>query len=118
MHREITTKTCGLYGINHSKTRLISLSWRRALHIRISANNTANKRKKGALHRPRARKPASKRIASVHEPRTGGDTIRRAAGRAAHENAVRRGGLEASEGRRDRALQERDKSRELAVNAA
>ena len=41
--------------------------------------------------------------------RCGGDTIRRAAGRAAPEDAVRRGGLEVSEACRDRALQERDK---------
>ena len=77
----------------------------------------ANKRKKKASKGPRARKVASKRIASVYEARTGGDTIHRAAGSAAHEDAARRGGLEASEGCRDRALQERDESRALAADA-
>ena len=68
----------------------------------------ANKRKKNALHEPRARKTSLETNASVYEARTGGDTTHRAAGRAAHEGAVRRGGLEASERCRDRALQERD----------
>ena len=39
---------------------------------------------------------------------TGWDTIQRAADRVAHEDAVRRGGLEASEACRNRALRERD----------
>ena len=77
----------------------------------------ANKRKKKATQGPLARKVASKRIASVYEARTGGNTIHRAAGRATREDAVQRGGLEACEGCRDRALQERDKSRALAADA-
>ena len=78
----------------------------------------ANKRKKNALHEPRARKTSLETNASVYEARTGGDAIHKAAGRAANEDAVRRSGLEASEGCRDRALQERDQRRELAANAA
>ena len=77
----------------------------------------ANKRKKKASKGPRARKVASKRIASVYEARTGGDTIHRAVGRAAHQDAVRRGSPEASEGCGHRMLQERDESRQLAANA-
>ena len=65
----------------------------------------------------RSRKAAAKRNASAYEARTGGDSIHRAAGRAVHEDAVRRGGLEASEGCRDRALQDRDKSRALEADA-
>ena len=44
-------------------------------------------------------------------------TLSTAAGRAFHENVVRRGGLEASEGCRDGALKERDENRVLAVTA-
>ena len=91
--------------------------WRRALRIHRTAN-MANKRNNMASHGARARKLASKRIASVYEARTGGDAIHKAAGRAANEDAVRRSGLEASEGCRDRAVQERDQRRELAANAA
>ena len=39
---------------------------------------------------------------------TGWDTIQRAAERVAHEDAVRRAGLETSEACRNRALRERD----------
>ena len=47
---------------------------------------------------------------------TGWDTMQRAAERVAHEDAVRRGGLEASEACRNRALLERDISRAQAVD--
>lgn len=66
--------------------------------------NLANGRKKKASHGPRLRKAASKRISSACEARTVGDTIHGAAGCAVHEDAVRRGGLEASEGCRDRSF--------------
>ena len=55
------------------------------------------------------------------QPLTRGGAVatpsKRAAGRAAHEDAGRRGGLEMSEACRDRALQERDKSRAQASDA-
>ena len=44
-------------------------------------------------------------------------TIQRAARRVAHDDAARRGGLEASEARRNRALRERDISRAQAADA-
>ena len=60
-------------------------------------------------HGQRARKAAAKRVAHAYGERTGGDTIQRAGERAVHEDALRRGGLKASEACRDRALQERDR---------
>ena len=47
---------------------------------------------------------------------TGWDTIQRAAERVAHEDEVRRGGLEASEACLIRALRERDISRAQAID--
>ena len=77
----------------------------------------AKKRKEKASHGPRARKAAAKRNATADEERSGGDTIQIVAGRAAHEDVVRCGGLEVSEACRDKALQERDKSRAQASDA-
>ena len=64
-----------------------------------------------ASHRPRAREEAAQ------TKWTGWDTIQRAAERVAHEDSVRRGGLEASEACRNRALRERDISRAHATDA-
>ena len=47
---------------------------------------------------------------------TGWDTIQRAAERVAHEDVVRRGGLEVSEACRNRALRVRDMSRAQATD--
>ena len=47
----------------------------------------------------------------------GGDTIQKAAGRVAHEDAVQRGGVEACEACGNRSWQERDKSRAQAADA-
>ena len=66
---------------------------------------------------PRSRRAAAKQRAIAYESSTTGDTIHQAAGRAAHDNALRRGGLEAAERSRDEALQERDKSRVPAADA-
>ena len=75
-----------------------------------------NKRKGKASHGPRAMKAAAQRHASAYEERIGGDTMQRDAGRAAHEDAVRRGGLEASKACRNRALWERDISHAQAAD--
>ena len=77
----------------------------------------AKKRKEKASHGLQARKAAAKRNATASDKRSGGDTIQRAGGRAAHEDVVRRGDLDVSEAWRDRALQERDKSRAQASDA-
>ena len=69
-----------------------------------------NKRKGKASHGPPARKATAQRNASAYA-RSGGDIIQRVAGRVRNEDAVRRGGVVASEACRDRALQERDNSR-------
>ena len=63
------------------------------------------------------RRATAKQRAIVYESRTNGDTNHKAAGRAAHDNALRRGGLEAAERSRDKALQERDKNRAQATDA-
>lgn len=76
----------------------------------------AKKRKEIASHRPRARKAAANRNETAYEERSGGDTIPRAAGGTAHEDAMRHGGLVVSEACQDRASQERDKSRGQAAD--
>ena len=65
---------------------------------------------------PSSRRAAAKQRAIAYESRTNGGTIHQAAGRAAHDNALRRGCLEAAERSRDKALQERVKRRVQAAD--
>ena len=67
---------------------------------------------------PRSKRAGAKRRATVYEERRADrDIIHEAAGRAAHENAVRRGGLKVAEQCRDKALHEWVKSRALTADA-
>lgn len=73
------------------------------------STDTRNKRKKNSCA-PRSKKALIRETKgnSVYDSRADGDTIHQAAGCAANENALRRGGLEASE-RCRQALEERTK---------
>ena len=96
MYSDFLLVYMGSCRIQQRKPHLDHTSSRRTLGLQ-KWTNMGNERKKFSRV-PRTKNAGAKRRASVYEERRAdGDTIHKAARSAAHDNAVRCGGLEASD---------------------